>query len=185
MNVAVLYEQSGRVRQAFAKKGHLVLSCDLMPAADNSPNHWTTDVRKFIDFHGAEVFDLIICFPECRYLTNSNAWRWEKIKTEREEALANIRWLMGLCCPRIAIENPAGAIGTNIRPADQYVDPWQFGEPWAKHTGLWLKGLPKLVPTVSVKPNIVKPWINGRGAKVYNPGRRKYKERILTFSVYS
>ena len=47
----------------------------------------------------------------------------------------------------IAIENPISVISTNIRKPDQIIQPWQFGHGETKATCLWLKNLPKLVPT--------------------------------------
>jgi hypothetical protein len=46
---------------------------------------------------------------------------------------------------RLCLENPVGAISTAIRPADQYVQPYQFGDDASKKTGLWLIGLPALL----------------------------------------
>ena len=58
--------------------------------------------------------------------------------------------------------------------ASQYIQPWQFGHGETKATCLWLKGLPKLVPT-----NIVA----GREARVHRmpPGPDRWKERSRTF----
>ena len=39
MRVLVACENSGVVREAFRAKGHAAWSCDLLPAADGSPNH--------------------------------------------------------------------------------------------------------------------------------------------------
>ena len=55
-------------------------------------------------------------------------------------------------CDHIAIENPVGIMGTVYRKADQIIQPFQFGHPYAKSTCLWLKGLPKLNPTNEVEP---------------------------------
>lgn len=54
--------------------------------------------------------------------------------------------------PRIALENPVSIISTEIGKPDQIIQPWQFwaGEPGkgeVKATCLWLKNLPKLIPT--------------------------------------
>ncbi|HEU4754015.1 MAG TPA: DNA cytosine methyltransferase [Armatimonadota bacterium] len=108
--------------------------------------------------HG-KAWDLVIAFPPCTYLTNSNAWRWDAIAAERAEALDFVRAIMGAPVERIAVENPVGAIGTQIRKADQYIQPWQFGEPFQKTTGLWLKNLPKLRPEVTTKPDNVVPYV--------------------------
>jgi hypothetical protein len=76
--------------------------------------------------------------------------------------------------PRIAIENPVSKISTAIRKPDQIVQPWQFGHGETKATCLWLKGLPKLVPTQVV---------DGREARIHNmsPSPDRWKERSRTY----
>lgn len=49
--------------------------------------------------------------------------------------------------PRICIENPISMASTYWRQPDQTIHPWMFGDDMAKSTCLWLKNLPKLVPT--------------------------------------
>ena len=80
-----------------------------------------------------------------------------------------------------------GAIGSNIRKADQYIQPYQFGDPYSKRTGLWLKNLPPLEPTNEVEP--IAAWIRtGAGLKRHKAGigipsgvARDKRERSLTF----
>jgi hypothetical protein len=76
--------------------------------------------------------------------------------------------------PRIAVENPISVMSTLYRKPDQIIQPWQFGHGETKATCLWLKGLPKLVPT-----NIVA----GREAKVHRmpPGPDRWKNRSRTY----
>lgn len=76
--------------------------------------------------------------------------------------------------PRIAIENPIGRISTARRKPTQIIQPWMFGEGETKATCLWLKGLPKLVPTFIV---------SGREAKVHrmSPGPDRWKDRSRTY----
>ena len=65
--------------------------------------------------------------------------------------------------PRVAIENPVSCISSRVRKPDQIIHPYQFGDDASKKTCLWLKGLPKLVPTGHVPPRYVdgKPrWAN-------------------------
>jgi hypothetical protein len=50
--------------------------------------------------------------------------------------------------PMVAMENPVGVLP--IKPT-QYVQPWMFGHPESKKTGLWLHNLPPLVETNNVK----------------------------------
>ena len=50
-------------------------------------------------------------------------------------------------CKYISIENPVGIMSTKYRKPDQIIQPWMFGDSFNKPTCLWLKNLPKLVPT--------------------------------------
>jgi len=97
-------------------------------------------------------------FPPCTYLCSSGL-HWNKRRPERaaltHEAMLFVFQLADAPIPRIAIENPVGCISTNWRPPDQIVQPWMFGEDASKATCLWLKGLPKLVPTDIVRPKSV------------------------------
>ena len=47
--------------------------------------------------------------------------------------------------PRVAIENPVGAMSRLFRPPDQIIQPWHFGDEATKTTCLWLRGLPPLM----------------------------------------
>ena len=55
-------------------------------------------------------------------------------------------------CPKVAIENPIGIMSSHYRKPDQIIQPYQFGDHARKSTCLWLKGLPKLIPTNIVDP---------------------------------
>ncbi len=186
MKILVACEYSGRVRDAFIARGHEAVSCDMEPTEVPGP-HVVGDVSLLLN----EGWDMMIAFPPCTYLTNSNAWRWDAIAGQRADALNFVRLLMEAPIPRIAIENPAGAIGSQIRRADQYVDPWMFGEPWQKRTGLWLTNLPLLVPEVATRPDDVRPFCQAsskRGTTSrYMPGdsargaARRSKDRSRTF----
>lgn len=170
MRVLVACEFSGVVRRAFRALGHDAWSCDLLPAEDDSVYHWDMDVR---DIYGLG-WDLMIAHPPCTHLAVSGA-RWFKDKlVEQAEAMEFVRALMAAPIPRIAIENPISIISSRIRKPDQIIQPWQFGHGETKATCLWLKNLPKLVPT-----NIVE----GREARVHKmpPGPDRWKERSRTF----
>lgn len=85
-----------------------------------------------------------------------------------------VQLLMDAPIERIAIENPIGIISTRIRKPDQIIQPWQFGHGETKATCLWLKNLPKLVPT-----NI----IDGREHHIHRmpPAPDRWKERSRTY----
>lgn len=172
MKVLVACEFSGIVREAFRARGHDAWSCDLLPAEDGSFCHQQADaVRVASDMH----WDLMICHPPCTHLAVSGA-RWFKEKqTEQAEALEFARRLLAAPINRIALENPISIISSKIRKPDQIIQPWQFGHGEVKATCLWLKNLPKLVPT-----NIVE----GRTPRVHyaSPGPDRWKERSRTMT---
>jgi hypothetical protein len=165
LRVLVGCEYSGRVRDAFLARGHDAVSCDLLPSDVPGP-HYQGDVRDILD----DGWDLGIFFPDCTYLTHSAEWCYKddpgkkmrpgvlygaERRQAREDALAFVRLLLDARIPKIALENPVGAISTRIRPASQYVQPYQFGDDASKKTGLWLKNLPPLVPTKMIPPRYV------------------------------
>lgn len=132
MRILIACEFSGVVRRAFRERGHQAVSCDLLPAEDNSPHHIVGDVLHILD----EGWDMMIAFPPCTHLAVSGA-RWFKDKQrEQVEALDFVRRLMNADIPRIAIENPVGVISTRIRKPDQIIHPWQFGHGETKATCL-------------------------------------------------
>lgn len=172
--VLIACEFSGVVRSAFRALGHEAYSCDLLPSEDNSPHHFQWDVFDAIAFRAP--WDIMIAFPPCTHLAVSGA-RWFKDKlAEQQEA---IHFFLNLIqrddIPRIALENPIGIMSTHYRKPDQIIQPWQFGHGEVKATCLWLKGLPKLIPT-----NIVE----GRIARVHRepPSPQRWKNRSRTLS---
>lgn len=187
MNVLIACEESQTVCKAFRAKGHRAFSCDLQPCSGGHPEwHIRGDCLPLIngnctfqteDTHThtqAGQWDLIIAHPPCTYLTiTANAAYdiskyGEKAKTRYRERYKAIVFFMRFAladCNRICIENPVGIMGTAYRKADQIIQPWQFGHPTVKKTCLWLKGLPKLMPTnvVEVDQNDVYEYVAKNG----------------------
>lgn len=169
MRVLIACEYSGTVRDAFIAKGHDAMSCDLLPTDKPGP-HYQGDVFDVIN----DGWDLMIAHPPCTHLAVSGA-RWFKDKgTEQEEALDFVRKLMNADVDRICIENPVSIISSRIRKPDQTIQPWQFGHGETKRTCLWLKGLPKLLPTDIV---------DGRDQRIWKlpPSPDRWKIRSATF----
>jgi len=168
MRVLIACEFSGIVRNAFIARGHDAVSCDLLPTERPGP-HIQGDVLE----HLGGVWDLLIAHPPCTYLAVSGARWWKDRQKEQAEALDFIKQLLNCTIEKVALENPIGKIGTYFRPADQIIQPWMFGHGETKATCLWLKGLPKLVPT-----NVV----SGRVPRVHHasPGPNRWKERSRT-----
>jgi hypothetical protein len=120
-----------------------------------------------------------IFHPMCTFLTISAAWAFadpdfvrypqvgyhQKIeegtlvgaarRAARDEALDNFRALLALPYPK-AIENPAPSfVSKAIRPPDQTIQPFMFGDDASKRTGLWLDRLRKLRPSGFATPRMV------------------------------
>lgn len=168
LNVAVLCEFSGTVRDAFTEKGHNAVSYDLLPS-ESEGVHIQQDIMDFSKEYWKQ-YDLLICHPPCTHLAVSGA-RWFKDKQkEQKQALEFVQYLMDLPCEKICIENPVSVISTKIRKPDQIIQPWQFGHGETKKTCLWLKNLPKLEPTKIVE---------GRENRIHKmaPGYDRWKER--------
>jgi len=175
MRVLVACEFSGRVRDAFIKRGHNAISCDILPTEAPGP-HYQGDVFDIIH----DGFDLMIAHPPCTYLCNSGLrWLYSKIgRTQLMQIGAVFFWrLLHTDIPKVAVENPIPhkyAVEIIGRKYDQLIQPWQFGHGETKATCLWLKGLPKLKPT-----NIV----SGREQRIWKmaPSKDRQKLRSVNF----
>lgn len=149
MRVLVACEYSGTVRDAFIAAGHDALSCDILPTEKPGP-HYQGDVRELL----GEGWDLMVAHPPCQYLSHAGTRHWYAPgRAElRAAAVGFARLLYSSPIPLVAMENPKGELSRAFRPPDQYINPFDFGEPIRKRTGLWLKGLPLLIPVGPVPP---------------------------------
>ncbi len=174
MRVLVACEFSGAVRDAFLAAGHDAWSCDLLPSERPGP-HYQCDVRHFLWANPPGTFDLLIAHPPCTHLAVSGARWFAEKRLEQSAALEFVRDILSAPVHRICLENPISIISSRIRKPDQIIQPWQFGHGETKATCLWLKNLPKLVPT-----NIV----DGRQARVHRepPGPDRWKNRSRTLA---
>ena len=176
MKVLVACEESQTVCKAFRERGHEAYSCDIQEPSGGHPEwHICGDVLPLLNGN-CEVttmdgvkhriegkWDLIIAHPPCTYLTLAgNKWfkpefadRFPNRQKQRKEAVDFFMAIANADCDRIAIENPVGVISSQWRKPDQYIEPYMFGDPEKKKTGLWLKGLPLLKPTSIVEPVII------------------------------
>jgi len=206
MRVLVGYSTCPLTRAAFERNGHEVWTCDLLPARDGSPRHFQCDVWEV----ARDRWDMGIFHPMCTYLTISAAWAFgdgpyhQQVKPDtlvgaarreaREAALANFRQLLALPYPK-AIENPAPSfVSRAIRPPDQTIQPFQFGDSASKRTGLWLDRLRKLRPTAFARARVVGEevdllgdgimrWENqtDSGQNKLSPGDGRWLERSKTY----
>lgn len=201
--ILIGYSACSLTRAAFEAHGHDVWTCDLLPARDGSRKHLQCDVWDVLGF----PWDMAVLHPMCTYLTVSAAWAFtdgpyhQRVAPEtlvgaarrdaRAEALANVRRLLALPYP-VAIENPSPSfINRAIRPPDQVVQPYDFGDDASKSTGLWLtRGLPHLVSTLRVagrtvqhKGRTVERWANqtDAGQNRLGPSADRWLERSKTY----
>jgi hypothetical protein len=159
MKVLVACEYSGRVRDAFIKKGHEAMSCDILPTDAPGP-HYQGSVLDILD----QDWDLLIAHPPCTRLTNSGV-RWlhvppkgktlDEMWRDLDSAVEFYDALRSCKIPKKAIENPIMHKYARERIKighRQVVQPWWFAEETFKATGLELIGLPDLVPTNKLIP---------------------------------
>lgn len=176
MRVLVACEESQEVCKAFRERGHEAYSADIQEPSGGHPEwHILGDVLPLIDgdckfttMDGKEhkierEWDLLIAHPPCTYLSNAGACRLYPRKGQIDLARFNkgieakefFMKFYNAKCKRIAVENPLPSSVFEMPKASQYVHPYMFygkDHPYTKKTGLWIKGLPLLVPVESVKP---------------------------------
>lgn len=171
MRILVACEFSGRVRDAFAARGHDAWSCDFLQT-EVKGNHIQGDVLDVI--WKPFQWDMMIAFPPCTHLAVSGARWFDNKFWVQKVAIAFVEALLKAPIEKIALENPVGIISTAIRSPDQVIQPWQFGHGETKATCLWLKNLPMLRPT-----NIVE----GREGRVWKepPSEDRWKNRSRTY----
>lgn len=182
MKILIACEFSGIVRDAFLKRGHDAISCDLLPSEKPGP-HYQGDVRDILN----KQWDMIIAHPDCTYITNSGCrWldtditRWKKLF----EACEFFRLFLNHPCKKIIIENPIPhKYGLTLigKKYTQIIQPFMFGIPETKATCLWLKGVPKLIEIDNVK-ELMKTMPKSKTNKVHyeSPGLERWKNRSRT-----
>lgn len=170
MRILVACETSGRVRDAFRRRGHDAISCDLLPTKVEGP-HIEGDVLEVLD----DGWDMLIAHPTCTKLTVSAAWclyhpddkelptgqrrphpNFPERQQEQDEAAEFFMRFVDAPIAKKAIENPVGAMSTRYRQPDQTIQPYWFGDDASKATCLWLFGL----PTIPIPPR--SRWAPGR-----------------------
>ncbi len=204
MRALLGYSRCPHTRAALEAQGFTVTSCDLLPC--DHPNHYQGDIFDIIGDH----WDFGVFHPMCTYVNVASAWALkdpdferypgigyhQKVKPEtptgekrrklRAEAIETFITLDAVPYPKV-IENPAPSqISKAYRPADQIVQPHQFGDDASKGTGLWISGVPKLKPTKHIPPRMVngRPrWANqtDSGQNRLSPGENRWIERSKTY----
>ena len=123
----------------------------------------------------------MVAHPSCQHLACSGAKHFYRKQKEQKEALDFVRMLMNCNIPRWCIENPISVISSAIRPPDQIIQPYEYGDPFQKSTCLWLKNLPLLRPTKIVDKG--KFYVSPSGKKMpdWFSKNKSWKVRSTTF----
>lgn len=184
MKILIACEESQAVCISFREKGHECYSCDIQECSGGHPEwHITGDCLpllngecEFVTQDGERHFidskwDMIIAHPPCTYLTvTGNSWfnidkygeKAVKRYKLRDEAIDFFIKIASANCDKIAIENPVGIMSSIFSKPSQIIQPYMFGHPIEKRTCLWLKNLPKLIPTNIVSPEKRVKFSSGR-----------------------
>lgn len=205
INIIIGCEESQVVAMAFRARGFNAYSCDLLPCSGNQPEfHLQMDIfkamqgGKLVTQAGTEINIIkwhFACYhPECTYLTvTANKWmkpefaeRFPGRAEKRNKAIVFFLKCYYAPVDCVAVENPVGIMSSCFQKPDQYVHPYMFGDPHSKKTGLWLRGLPNLVPTDIVEPEMYT-YADGRKDPIWHvesmgmepEERRKYRSRTF------
>ena len=194
MKILIACEMSGIVTSAFRERGHEAWSCDVIDTIGKYPEyHIKSDVLSILD----DGWDLMIAHPPCTMLCNSGVCHLYKDR-KKENGVNNERWglmlegaeffksLLFCNIPRICIENPImHGHGRKIIGViqNQVIQPWMFGHMEKKATCLWLKGLPKLIPSTNLKDETnALPLKEQQRLHYMSPSKDRGKLRSLTYT---
>lgn len=184
VKVLVACEESQAVTIELRKIGIEAYSCDIIDCSGNHPEwHIKEDVLPLLNGNctfktcdGVEhridgKWNAVISFPPCTHLAVSGAAWFEKKRANgvQREGIEFFCQFLNIDCDYVAIENPVGIISGQYIPkwfpdlAEKYglpkaptqkIQPWMFGDKFAKLTCLWLKGFPPLKPITTEQPEL-------------------------------
>lgn len=122
----------------------------------------TMDGKRYNLF---DKWDLIIAHPPCTYFSTAGAnwlFRGGVLDEERYRKGLEMRDLFmhiySSDVPYLCIENVRAMKIWKLPEHTQEIQPYQFGHKYRKATRLWLRNLPKLIPTKIVEPEAK--WIS-------------------------
>lgn len=168
MRILVACEESQAVTIELRKLGHEAFSCDLLPAGGRHKEwHYQKDVFSVIN----QGWDMMIAFPPCTDLAVSGARHFERKIADgsQQKSIDFFMKLINSDIPKIAVENPIGIMSRIYRKPDQIIQPYQFGDSAQKSTCIWLKNLPKLIPTKIVDKGEFFEFISKKGERKRMP----------------
>lgn len=167
--ILIACEESQAVCIAFRRLWFEAYSCDLYECSGGHPE-WHIQWDALVEAYSGK-YDMMIAHPPCTYL--SNAWArflYPKSVLNEERYHKGLEWkeffmkLWNAPIKHICVENPIPSKIYELPPYSQSIQPYEFWHPFKKKTCLWLKNLPKLVPTnivdVSESTKVAWNWFN-------------------------
>ncbi len=173
--VLSMFDYTGNWPRPYEEAGYNVIQLDRKLDVDiNGLNYeWLIDNV----FEGFETIDIILAAPDCTHFASSGAQYWEEKDSdgrtrEAVELVHQVLRTVDACMPEIwALENPVGRL-SKLVPELTHLGPWYFqpywyGDPYTKKTGLWgnfCRDLPRneVVPLKSCKQGS---WLMKLGGK--------------------
>jgi len=147
MKILIACEESQAVCIEMRKRGHEAFSCDTLPCSGGHPEwHIQGDVIEQLD----KGWHIMIAHPPCTYLCVPGAHylrkqedRWGKMLDAKDFFMR----LLNADIDKICVENSVPHHYAELPKYNQIIQPWMFGDEYSKRTCLWLKNIPKLIPT--------------------------------------
>ena len=169
MRVLVACECSQKVCKAFRRRSIDAFSCDLQDCYGGCPQwHIKGDALDVLN----DGWDLVIAHPPCTYLSKCQGnLIFERLSNgvlvvrdydrlyKGLRASLFFRRFLECSAQFVCVENPLILRCYGIRPPDCVVQPFEFGDPFSKATGLWLRNLPPLMPTSIFARSSVRSWM--------------------------
>lgn len=198
INILIACEESQTELKEFLSMGFNAFSCDVQVCSGGLPGrHIKCDVldiinapTKFITcdgkIHTIDKWHLVIAHPPCTFFSRAGANRLFINGNICEE-----RYLKGLkardfffsclnCnADYVVVENPVPLSIWELPSYDFKINPYDFGEPYAKSTCYWLGGkfekLPFLIPTSMTVPHLSWVCASSRYKGINSNGKTRSK----------
>jgi hypothetical protein len=166
--ILIACEESQAVTKEFRELGFEAFSCDLLDCSGGKPEwHIKDSVFNVLN----QNWDLMIAFPPCTDLAVSGARHFERKRLDgsQDKSIQFFMDIINAPIEKIAVENPIGIMSGIYRKPDQIIQPYYFGDKAQKSTCLWLKNLPKLIPTDIVEKGEFFEFVSKKGEKKRMP----------------
>lgn len=141
--VLSMFDYTGNWPRPYEEAGYNVIQLDKKHGIDiNDLNYEWLIENIFEEF---ETVDIVLAAPDCTHLAGSGAQYGKKKDADgrTEQALELVYQVLrtvDACRPQIwALENPVGRLPQLVPQLGKpwYFQPWWYGDPYTKKTGLW------------------------------------------------